>query len=310
MKVIRDIKNTRHKFKKLVLTIGMFDGVHLAHQKIIKEVVRQAKRIKGTSMVLTFAPHPLRILKSPAATSMITALEHRIEALRQLNVDVCLLMNFNKEFSKISAGDFIKCFLVNKLGIDYLIVGQGFRFGSQRGGSFSLLEKLSKICGFKIREMKSVKINNQIISSSRIRSFIRQGKVEEAGVFLGRHFSIHGKVKKGTMRGRILGYPTANVESTQELIPACGVYAVKVKLNNKVLSGMLNIGFRPTFGPKKKPHCVIEVHVFNFRNKIYGQQLEVFFIQRIRSEKKFAAPGALLVQLKKDELKAKQLLKM
>jgi riboflavin kinase/FMN adenylyltransferase len=310
MKVIIGIKNFRQRFKRPVLTLGMFDGLHLAHQRIIKEVVRQAKILNGTAIVMTFSPHPLRIIKKRSITApLITSLEHRIDLIRQLNVDVCLLIDFDRGFSQIPAKEFIKHILVDKIGIDYLIVGQAFRFGKSGRGSLLLLKRLSKIYGFKLCTVNPVKINGKIISSSKIRILIQKGRVKQANRFLGREFSILGKVKKGSARGRILGYPTANIEPEQEVLPACGVYAVFVKLDKKIFSGILNVGHRPTFKTEKQLSPTIEVHIFNFRKKIYGKRVEVFFVQRIRPEKRFATHTALLAQIKKDEVQARRILK-
>ncbi len=337
MKLIGNIEGLKGKLKKPFLTIGMFDGVHLAHQSIIKEVVRKAKASEGTSIVLTFSLHPSKILKKWPTASLITSLAHRIDLIKRLGVDICLLLDFNKEFSRMPAKDFIKHILIDVIGINYLAVGQGFRFGKDRAGTYSLLRKFSKMHGFKLRRINSVKINGKIISSSRIRAFIQRGKINQAAGLLGRDFSILGKVTKGNARGRILGYPTANIAPLQEIVPLAGVYAVFVKLDNKIFPGILNIGKRPTFRqetsclaspdtqdfslrsfsgwesalsfpiPSKKiTSDTIEVHIFNFRKNIYGRKLEVFFIQRIRPEKKFSSREELVKQIKKDELKVKK----
>lgn len=302
MKLTRGIGNLKGKFKQPVLTLGVFDGVHLAHQRIIKEVVRRAKVLKGTSIVLTFAPHPLRLIKHAKSAPLITSLKHRIDLINRLGADVCLVLDFNKEFRKVRAEDFIKRVLVKAIGVKYLIVGDGFRFGKGRAGTLFLLRKLSKKYAFVVRSLRVVKMKDKIISSSRIRLLIQRGKINEANKLLGREFSIYGKVKRGSARGRILGYPTANIEPEQEIIPAYGVYAVYVKLNNKIFSGILNVGCRPTFHSRKNPSPTIEVHIFDFHKEIYGKHLEVFFIQRIRPERKFTSQGALLAQIKKDEL--------
>ncbi len=309
MKVIKNIESLRQKFKKPVLTLGIFDGVHLAHQRIIKEVVRQAKTLKGTSIVATFYPHPLKILKGSRDTPLITSLEHRMDLIRQLNVDVCLLLNFDKRFSQTPAKDFIKQTLVDTIGINYLIAGKALRFGRHRGGSRALLKRLSKRYGFKLRMVNAIRIKGKIISSSKIRRFIQRGKIDEANKFLGRPFSILGKVKRGSARGRILGYPTANIEPEQEVIPVRGVYAVFVKLDKKIFSGILNVGYRPTFRTERQLSPTIEVYIFNFHNKIYGRRIETFFIQRIRGEKRFALRRTLLARIRKDEVKAKKILK-
>lgn len=307
MKVIKGINKLRQRYKRPVLTMGMFDGVHLAHQQIISQLVRQAKALGGTSMVLTFEPHPLNILGNGSSTRLITPLEHRIALIAKLNVDLCVVVNFNRRFSQVPARTFIEQVLVRTIGVDTVIVGERLHFGKDRCGSLALLEELSLKYGFKVRRMKTIKINKQIISSTRIRALIQKGKISQANCFLGRSFSLSGRVQKGKARGRILGYPTANITAEQEIIPAWGVYAVLVKLNNKLLPGILNIGYRPTFHSKRYHHT-IEVHIFNFRKKIYGQRLEISFIQRIRPEKKFTSHQALLKQIKKDEQKAKKIL--
>jgi riboflavin kinase/FMN adenylyltransferase len=309
MKLIKGLKGLRKKYKNVVLTIGMFDGVHRAHQNIIKQVIYQARKIKGTSMVLTFDPHPLKLLKGYTDVPLITSCAHRIELIRQLNVDVCILLDFNKQFSKISAKKFIQDILINTLRIKYLIIGRGFRFGRQREGTFSLLRSLSKNSNFTARRISPIKIRGKIISSSKIRSLIQKGRIEQANRFLGRSFSLLGKVKKGSAQGRILGYPTANIEPQEKLIPARGVYVVTVKIKSDILPGILNIGRRPTFWSKKRSSVTIEVHIFNFCKKIYGRNIEIFFVKRIRSEKKFVSHQALLAQIKKDERMAKSILK-
>jgi riboflavin kinase/FMN adenylyltransferase len=309
MKLIRGLKGLKKKYKNIVLTIGMFDGVHRAHQNIIKQVICQAKKIKGTSMVLTFDPHPLKLLKGYVNVPLITSCTHRIDLIRQLNVDVCILLDFNKQFSKIPAKKFIQDILIDTLNIKYLIIGRGFRFGRQREGTFSLLRSLSKSGNFTARRISPIKIRGKIISSSKIRTLIQKGRIEQANHFLGREFSLQGKVKKGSAQGRILGYPTANIEPEEELLPARGVYVVFVKIKSDILPGILNIGRRPTFWPKRKSLVTIEVHIFDFCKKIYGKNIEVFFIKRIRSEKKFVSHQALLAQIKKDERVAKSILK-
>ena len=309
MKLIRGIDKLQRKFKRPVLTVGMFDGVHLGHQRIIKKVVRRGRALKGTSVVLTFMSHPLRIFQSRPDVALICPLEHRLDLLRALGVNVCLLVDFNRRFSRITAQDFIKRIVAETLGVNCLIVGKGFRFGKDKKGDFALLRRLSKIYGLKARRVNPVRINGRIISSSTIRALIQKGKIGRANKMLGRHFSISGKVKPGSARGRLLGYPTANIEAEQEILPLSGVYAVFVKLEHRILPGILNIGCRPTFFNRSGSSNIIEAHIFNFRSKIYGKALEVFFVRRIRSERKFASRRALLAQIKKDEIKAKAILR-
>lgn len=308
MKLIRDLKNIRHQFKKAVVSIGIFDGVHLAHQKIIREVVHQAKKLNGTSVVLTFNPHPLKTCRKGLPVSMIVSPERKVELLRQLKVNVCIWLDFNNRLANISAEGFVKHILVDTIGVKYLIVGENFRFGKSRRGTFSLLKRLLKIYGFQAKEIKAVKKNRQIVSSSKIRSFLQKGEIDQANQFLGRKFSLCGRIIKGERRGRSLGYPTANIQPPKELIPATGVYAVEVKWANKLFGGILNIGYRPTFSVKRNTFPAIEVYIFNFRKWLYGQKIEIFFVQRIRGEKKFFSLPALRVQIARDVRKAKKVL--
>ncbi|MFC1699134.1 bifunctional riboflavin kinase/FAD synthetase [Candidatus Omnitrophota bacterium] len=309
MQLIQKISHLRKKFKNPVLTLGNFDGLHLAHQRIIKQVVRQAKQRAGTSVVVTFNPHPVKALEGLTATSLITTVGHKIDLIRYLGVDVCLLLDFNQQFSKTTAEDFIKDQLIKQIGMKYLIIGQGFRFGKNRRGDINLLRRLAKRYDFKLGLLKPVKINGRIISSSRIRSLIRKGRVAQVNRLLGRMFSISGRVNPGSARGRNLGFPTANIIPDQEIIPASGVYAVYIKLNQKVLPGVLNIGIRPTFSQGRNAPHFIEVHIFNFSNNIYRKKLEVFFVRRIRPEKRFNSHQALINQIKKDALTAKKILR-
>ncbi|NQS99567.1 MAG: bifunctional riboflavin kinase/FAD synthetase [Candidatus Omnitrophica bacterium] len=307
MKLIKGIANLK-KFKNPVLTIGIFDGVHLGHQKIITQVLRQAKNLNGTSVVVTFCPYPLRQLKKHPATALITTVEHRIDLIRYLGADVCIVSDFNKEFSRMSAEDFVKYFLVDIIGIRSLVVGERFRFGRKRAGTVAFLKKMSKRHNFRLHQVNEIPLKGKIISSSRIRRLIQTGQVRQANALLGRKFSLFGKVELGQARGRILGFPTANITPDQEIVPASGVYAVFVRFNKKIYSGVLNIGFRPTFQSRETAVHTFEAHIFNFGNQIYGRTLELFFIQRIRAEKKFASHQTLLAQIKKDAWLAKIIL--
>ncbi|MBN3039273.1 MAG: bifunctional riboflavin kinase/FAD synthetase [Candidatus Omnitrophica bacterium] len=309
MKRVNGIRNLRSKVRKPVLAVGVFDGVHRGHQRIIREVVREAKRIGGTSVIMTFDPHPLKLLYRKAHAPLITSLEHRINLIGDLDVDICLVINFNNKFSRISADDFIKKVLLQALGIECLVIGESFRFGRKKRGSLALLRELSREHKFHIHKVKPFKVNGKIISSSKIRQFIKNGELSRAKVFLGREFSILGRVVPGRARGRILGFPTANITPHQEIVPLSGVYAVRVKLNKRVLPGILNIGKRPTFENKKDAYPTIETHIFNFHNNIYGKKLEIFFVKRIRPEKRFYSPEALRAQIARDQHKAKSILK-
>ncbi len=317
MKIIRGIDKIKRPFKKAVVTIGIFDGVHIGHQFVLKKIIRRAEKLKGKSVVVTFNPHPLKILNPQTSPALLTSLSHRIDLIARLGVDVCLVVNFTKRFCSLSPEDFIRKILVEKVGTQEIFIGNNFRFGCNEQGDVELLRKMGKNFGFKVNCIKPVrcslskgvstlKADRKIISSTQIRLLIEQGKIEEAARFLGRAVSILGTVIKGETRGRRVGYPTANIDPHQEAIPPDGVYAVEVRLKRRKRFGLLNIGTQPTFSfSRKKP--VIEVHIFNFKQNIYAKDLEISFIKKLRREKKFLSAQQLAEQIKKDCHKAKQL---
>jgi riboflavin kinase/FMN adenylyltransferase len=309
MKVIKGFSNFPSNIKRPVVALGVFDGVHKGHQKIIREAIKKAKAINGTSVVLTFDPHPLKLLGRETSIGLITSLKHRVELIRSLKADICVIVNFNRYFSRISAQNFVRQILIDAMGISCLVIGRDFRFGKNKSGSLALLQKLSKEQGFTIKNVKPLRISRRAVSSSLIRKLITKGAINQANRLLGRNFSLSGEVTKGNARGRFLGFPTANIEPEQEIIPLQGVYAVRVKIERKMYNGVLNIGRRPTFDFEKKRHPVIEVHISSFSKNIYGKKLEIFFVKRIRPERKFPNHEALKKQIKRDELAALRILK-
>ncbi len=309
MKVIQGINKIKHPFKKAVVTVGIFDGVHIGHQFILKKVIWRAKRIKGKSVVVTFNPHPLKILNPHNPPALLTSLNHRINLIARLGVGVCLVVNFTKRFCCLSPQNFIKNTLVRKIGMREIFVGNNFRFGCKQEGGIELLRVMGERFGFKVNCVNILKSRRSIISSTQIRLLIERGKINEAAHFLGRSVSILGTVIEGSARGRWIGYPTANVDPHQEAIPPSGVYAVEVKIGRREFFGILNIGTRPTFSlAKKKP--AIEVHIFNFKEDIYGRELEISFIRKLRGERKFLSSQQLAEQIERDCLKAKRLLRL
>lgn len=285
----------------LVLTIGIFDGVHCGHQQIIKYAVNLAGRLGGKSGVMTFDPHPLKIIDPRRCPPILISLEHRLRLIRELGVDVCFALKFNKQLAAYSAERFVRQILVKGLNVKHLVVGWDFVFGREEGGNVKLLEKMGREYGFKVHTIGKITLHHQKISSTRIRSLIEQGKLVLAGRFIGRRVSILGTVVEGNNRGRALGFPTANIDPHHEAIPPCGVYAVEVKYDEKFYHGMLNIGQRPTFGRKHQGKDVIEVHLFDFKGNLYGEDIEVFFLKQWRKEKVFKTPEELSRQLSRDE---------
>ncbi len=290
-----------------ILAIGIFDGVHLGHQCLIKEIVKKSRLIKGTSVVLTFYPHPYRVLKPKTYLPLLISLEHRLKLIADLGVDVCIVQEFTEKFSQTDKIAFIKNFLVKKINPLEVFVGKDFTFGRKRSGSVKILEALSNTYKYKTREIRSVIVDGKRISSTFIRKLIRQGKLNLASRFLGRPVSIFGKIVKGSRRGKILGFPTANIDYNHEILPPIGVYAVRLNLDKEKLLGVANLGLRPSFKKTERRNKVIaEVHIFDFDKNIYGRFAELEFIKRIRAEKKFKNRDNLICRIEKDLKETRQ----
>jgi riboflavin kinase/FMN adenylyltransferase len=299
MKVIYGTNKIK-KYPNPVVALGVFDGVHRGHRIILEAAVRKAHLIKGTSLVLTFWPHPQR-------EESLYSLEHRLRLIKEIGINVCLVINFNDRFAHLSADNFIKDTLVDKIGVSYVYVGKNFRFGVGAKRDFKTLKRLSKKYNFKLKLFKVIKINNNPISSTYIRNLIKNGNLVFAKKLLTRSVSILGTVIRGGLLGRKLGFPTANINPHHEVIPPPGVYAVRVILSTIELRGICYIGSKPTLQAQNEKCSAqdtqhIEVHLFNFNKKIYGRYLEIRFIKKIRDEKKFASILALAEQIKKDVL--------
>jgi len=305
MKIISGLKQLR-KFKNPVVALGVFDGVHLGHRKILDAAVTKARSIGGVSIVLTFWPHPQK-------EESLYSLEHRLRLISRLGLDICIVVNFNKRFAGVMAEDFIKNVLFKKISARYIYVGKNFRFGKGAEGNLKTLEKLSKDYNFQLKAFEVARINDLPISSTFIRSLIKKGKLSAAGKLLGRPVSILGTVIRGNSLAGRWGFPTANINPHHEVIPPAGIYAAKIIYGKKKFNGACYIGTRPTLahkrGKTKRPQPVhIEAHIFNFNRNIYGKYLEIQFVKRIRKDKKFASSDLLIKQIKKDLFCAKKLL--
>ncbi len=307
MNVIRDLGQNKIIFRNVVLAIGVFDGLHRGHQQLIKKVIARARKTRGTAMVMTFWPHPVHVLKPEIRLPLLVSLEHRLKLFENLGVDVCVVVPFTLQFSQLSPKEFIENYLVRKLKPVEVFVGYDFRFGHARSGGLDLFQQEGEEFGFKVNIFDAVKGGRHIISSTRIRELISCGDLHKASRLLGRSVSLMGTVCRGDARGKKLGFPTANINLTCEVIPPCGVYAVRVILSKKKFYGMANIGRRPSFH-KEDGRINIEVHIFNFHQKIYGQEIIVEFFKKIRDERMFNSKDQLIEQLKRDEKKARKLL--
>lgn len=306
MQVIRNIEKI--DYPNPVITIGNFDGVHMGHQKIFDFVKRKAKEIKGTSVVITFNPHPIKVLYKEHPLKLITTNEDKIKLIEKCGIDITICIPFTLEFAQIEAEDFIKNILVEKFHVKWIVVGYDYRFGKARKGDKELLKKLSEKYGFRVTVLKAYRKKGKILSSTAVRNALFEGNIKEANQFLGRAYHIDGEVIKGMGRGSsILGYPTANFVPKQEIVPKIGVYAVKVTTPDlKTYRGVANIGKNPTFGDIDMSY---EVHILNFRENLLGKTLRIHFIDRIRDEKKFNSPEELKENIAKDIEEAKRIFK-
>lgn len=300
-----DIKS----IKNPVLTIGTYDGVHLGHQKIITYLNEEAKRVKGESVVFTFHPHPRMVLHpDDHQLELIQTIDERIEKLEAAGVDHLIVFPFSYEFSRLSSVEFVRDILVNQIGLHTLVVGYDHHFGRNREGSMAQLEELAPLYEFEVKEISAFMQDEVKISSTKIRNALKSGEVDVAAQFLGAYFELSGEVIHGDKIGTQLNYPTANVKIKEDykLIPADGVYAVKVIVGEGEFSGMLNIGNRPTLGDGLEKR--IEVNLFDFNQDIYGERITLKLIKYIREDKTFENLEALKKEIEKDESKCRLVL--
>ncbi len=285
---------------KTVVTVGTFDGVHLGHQKIIRQLISFAQQKGNAATLLTFDPHPRKVVQPNAPIALIQTLEERAETLADLGLTYMVVHPFTKAFSQLTAAEYVKEFLVDLLNIDQIIIGHNHRFGKNRTASVEDLEHFGKIYGFEVTQISAEEIGNISISSTKIRLALKEGDVATAHGFLGHPFTLSGTVIKGQQRGRTIGFPTANIaiNHPDKIIPKNGAYAVQVSIKNKTYLGMMNIGTNPTVNGQQRS---IEVHVFSWSKDIYDQSITVALIDRIRDEKKFDSLKALQQQLEKDK---------
>ena len=300
--------STKIEKKNTVITVGVFDGVHRGHQQILHKTIAQTRKYPNSqSIVLTFQEHPLKILSSSICPPLLLLNEEKVDHISEFGIDIILNLHFTKQFANLTATEFVTRILYKSFQVKEIIVGHDHGFGKNATGDVRLLEKFGQKLGFEVTVVIPVCYRNIPISSTRIREAILAGKVEDASAMLGRPHHIIGKVVKGDQRGRKLGFPTANLITKNEVIPGNGVYAVLVELLGKQYQGIMNIGFRPTFFKTAEP--TLEVYLFNYQGNLYNKKLKIHFITRLRDEKRFPTPEALLIQMKKDVLKAKQLLR-
>jgi riboflavin kinase/FMN adenylyltransferase len=301
MKIIDRLENITQPFKNAVVTIGNFDGVHIGHQALFHEVIEKADAIDGTSIAITFDPHPIRVLQKNNNPPLITLHEQKTELIERSGMEVLICIPFTRQFASLTAEDFIKTLLVDKIGMKAIIVGGDYAFGKNREGNLALLKSFASQLGYEVIVADWIKAAQNIsdrISSTKIRELVMAGSIEPANKMLGRHYQIRGRVVKGRDRGgKLLGIPTANINLQDELCPKTGIYAVTVEYSNRIYKGVANIGYSPTFDDNE---FTVEVHLLDFAENIYDEKIRVNFIERIRDEKKFADISELKEQINQD----------
>jgi riboflavin kinase/FMN adenylyltransferase len=283
--------------------------VHQGHQKILNRLIEVAKKNNGESVLLTFFPHPRMVLQPDSDLKLINTIEEKIELLREVGIDHLIIHPFTKEFSRTTSLEFVRDLLVNKIGTTKLVIGYDHHFGRNREGSFEHLKEFGPIYGFEVEEITVQDVDDVNVSSTKVRIALEEGQVDVAANYLGHSFFIQGVVVHGQKIGRELGFPTANVQiqNPYKLIPANGIYAVRIKIADSLYKGMLNIGTRPTI--ENSQEVTVEVNLFDFSGDLYGKQVTVLFIKRIRDEKKFKNKEALIEEMQKDKVRAHNILR-
>ncbi|WJJ96902.1 bifunctional riboflavin kinase/FAD synthetase [Algibacter luteus] len=286
--------------KPTVVTIGTFDGVHIGHQKIIQRLINTGKEEGLKSVILTFFPHPRMVLQKDSNIKLINTIDERHGILKNMGLDFLVIKKFTHQFSRLSAEDFVKDILVEKLKAKKVIIGYDHRFGRNRNADINDLKVYGEAFGFEVEEISAQDIDDVAVSSTKIRTAITEGDIKKANDYLGYHFMLTGKVTKGKGLGKQIDYPTANIEITEDykIIPKQGSYIVKSIISDKLVYGMMNIGMNPTVNGSMQ---TIEVHFFDFDKDIYGKTIEIELLDRIRDEEKFESIEALKLQLAKDK---------
>ena len=287
------------------MTLGNLDGIHLGHQALLQRVVQDARARGGRSVVLTFEPHPLRILAPERAPKLILTHKDKMVLLHSSGVEVVIIQAFNSLFANVEAEEFVRRYLIERLKVQKMWVGKDLRFGKGRKGRVEDLVRWGTEGGFEVGIVEPVELGGVRVSSSRIRNLIEQGKVREARRYLGRYHFVSGRVASGHQRGRQLGFPTANIAPRTEVLPANGIYATFFQVGEQQWPSVTNVGVNPTFGDGPR---TIESYVFDFAGDLYGESVKLFFVERIREERKFPTPETLVEQIKKDILSAKEIL--
>ncbi len=297
MKIFRHIEDQGPSTSGTVATMGNFDGIHLGHQALVRNTVEESMRLGCPSTVLTFEPHPLKILAPERAPLLILSYEDKMALLQSLGVDIVIAQRFDRQFASIAADDFIYRFLVNRLKVKKLWVGRDLRFGQDRKGGTANLLRLAPSAGFEVGVLDPILLDGVRISSSRIRQLVDEGRVDEVRPMLGRYHFVSGHIVTGHRRGQELGFPTANIASQTEVVPLNGIYATLIRFKNKQWLSVSSVGINPTFGAGPR---TVESFILDFVGDIYGELVKLSFVKRIRDEKKFGMVKDLIAQMHED----------
>ncbi|BCG46902.1 FMN adenylyltransferase/Riboflavin kinase [Citrifermentans bremense] len=305
MVIFRSISDIKEKLRHPAVTIGNFDGVHLGHREIFRRVRERAEEMGGVSVVVTFVPHPLKVVPSHKEVRLITTRREKEFLIESAGIDYLLEIPFDREFAAVSAADFVQKVLVDAIGVERLVIGYDYAFGRGREGDVQLLREMGKRHGYSVEVLEPISNGATVYSSTKVRGMVSAGDVEGVVGVLGRHYAITGTVVHGHQRGRGLGFPTANLATEKDLLPAGGVYAVKVCIGSELLDGACNIGTNPTFGDGS---LSLEVFLFDVDRDLYGREITVFFIARLREERRFDGLEALKEQIALDVTRCREIL--
>ena len=298
LQIIDDLNAIEKPLKNPVLTIGNFDGVHRGHLALFEKVKERARAIGGQSAVMTFEPHPIRVMKPGNGPLLITPTRQKLELIGKAGIDVLFCIPFTREFAAVSAEDFVKDILVGRIGIKEIVVGYDYAFGRNREGNIPLLREMGEKLGFLVHLVGPIHIDQTPVSSTSIRRLVQEGKLSEAKTLLGRDYQVEGTVVKGHQRGgRLLGFPTANLKPEDELLPKTGVYAVTVMIDEKTYQGVTNVGYNPTFHDKA---LSVETHVLDYSGDLVGKKIKINFLSRLRGERSFQDIRELSEQIARD----------
>lgn len=306
MKIIRGVHNIKKQKNPPILTIGNFDGVHLGHQALFKKVHKRAKEINCDSVVFTFEPHPLKILAPEKCSLFLTTFSQKLMHMEKIGIDIVICADFTPNFAAQNQREFVKNILLETMNVKEIVVGYDFSFGHGREGSIGSLCEMGKEFGFTVDVLSPFEINGEIVSSSLIRDLISNGYVHKAACYLGRPYSLDGKVIKGFKKGSDMGFPTANIDAQENIFPHTGVYAAKIFVHKKTFYGVVNVGYNPTF---KRDRLSVEAHIFDFAENLYNEIVTISFIDKIRDEVTFSSTEKLKTRIQMDTIAAKEVFK-